>query len=269
MKLLRLVLVFLLSSTVVSLFGQDLLTKQTPLPCLNKTFSIVVHTVQDSSGMTNVNPMEIQGLLDTLNKDFAPICVSFEICETIEIENWQYDSLKTNEWDEMQVLYHQQRRINVFFVEHYDTSISDEPCVFATQNGIAQMELGGIIIQKDCVLQNSRNLSHGMGHYFGLLHTFHTEGTGNELEDGSNCTIAGDLICDTPADNFASVTANPAEYVNVEEGCRFVNSETDANGEYYKPDVGNIMALYQYECRCSFTHGQYTQMAQNCETNMW
>jgi len=269
MKLLRLVLVFFLTSTVVSLFGQDLLTKQTPLPCLNKTFSIVVHLVQDSSDVTNVDPMDIQGLLDTLNKDFAPICVDFEICETIEIENWQYDSLMTNEWDEMQVLYHQQRRINVFFVEHYDADISEEPCVFATQDGITELESGGIIIQKDCALQNSRNLSHGMGHFFGLLHTFETDSTGDELEDGSNCTIAGDLICDTPADPFASVTANAADYVDIEQGCRFVNSETDANGDFYKPDVGNIMALYQYECRCGFTHGQYLRMAQNCEGIMW
>ncbi len=247
-------------------FGQDLVTKHKPLPCLNKTFTIVAHLVKDSLGNTNVDVNDIQAGIDTLNKNFAPICVSFEICEFNEIDNFQYDTLATPEWDELQVKYHKANRINMFFV----SASEDSPiCGFATRAGITMTNSGGIVILKSCVTPDSKTIPHEMGHYFGLLHTF--EGSGDELVDGSNCDTFGDIVCDTPSDPFV-VGDDVADYVDVMEGCRFISNKRDANGEFYRPDVGNIMSYYPNACRCGFTYGQYITMAATCESaadKMW
>ncbi len=247
-------------------FSQDLVTKHKPLPCLNKKFTIIAHIVKDSLGATNVDINDIQAGVDTLNKNFAPICVSFEICEFRTIDNFQYDTLATPEWEELQVKYHEANRINMFFV----SASEDSPiCGFATLGGITQVDRGGIVILKGCISPDSKTIPHEMGHYFGLLHTF--EGEGVELVDGSNCDSEGDLVCDTPSDPF--VVGEPVSaYVDVDLGCRFINVDQDANGEFYRPDVGNIMSYYPNACRCGFTHGQYLRMAATCESaaeKMW
>ena len=42
--------------------------------------------------------------------------------------------------------------------------------------------------------------------------------------------------------------------------CEFIFPALDANGEYYQPDVGNIMSAYP--CKCGFTREQYLKMAE-------
>lgn len=228
------------------------------LPCLNKRFSIIAHIVLDSLGNPNITEQDILVGVDSMNNQFAPICVSFEICEFRYINNFEYDTLDGGlagyEWDELLVTYHEKHRINMFFV----TSIRvGEHCGFATLNGIADPETGGICIVKECVTSSSMTLAHEMGHYFGLLHTW--EGSGVELVDGSNCTLVGDNICDTPADPYF-IGAPPGYWTT---GCRFTNSiQQDANGEYYDPIVGNIMSYYPDACNCGFTHDQLERMAE-------
>ena len=263
---------FLLLGLFVNLGqAQDLLTKQRELPCLNKKLSIVAHVTVNDQGETNIEMDSIMAALDTLNKDFAPICVEFEICAFDTIANYQYDEVEPDEWDEMQALYHQQRRINLFFVTSFpDTDTTY--CGVATQGGLSNLENGGIVLLKGCESPLIRALSHQMGHYFGLNNTFNENGTmvTSELVNGTNCETEGDNICDTPADPYVHGT-DPNTYVNLQLNCRFTNMQQDANGEFYVPDVGNIMSFYQAECKCGFTLGQYLVMAANCQaaTDMW
>lgn len=247
-------------------FGQDLYTRDQPIECLNKKFSIVAHIVRDTFGLPNITEMTISENIERLNRDFEPMCVAFEICEFRYIDNFQYDTLDVdpnglNEWEEMQVKYHEQNRINIFFATEIIINDPTFQCGFATQDGITQVHNGGIVMLKSCIDADSKAISHEMGHYFGLLNTF--EGQGAELVDGSNCTTIGDLLCDTAADPFIAGQA-PSSYVDVGLGCRFINQTLDANGEYYRPDVGNIMSNYQDECRCSFTNDQFAKMAEVC-----
>ena len=101
-------------------------------------------------------------------------------------------------------------------------------------------------------------LVHEMGHYWGLEHTF--EGNGTELADGSNCETEGDGFCDTPGDPYVPFTPS-SEW---ETDCIFDWMGTDANGDFYDPDVGNIMSYY--DCACHFSYEQYLHMA-NLYTN--
>lgn len=222
------------------------------LPCLEKKFTIVAHIMRDSLGVTSHDSVSIRQAIEELNPLFAPICVSFTVCEFKFHDNFQYANLEEGaddpKWDEMQIKYHDDNRINMYFV----TSLGGDEAGFAGLGAITNMTGSGIVIQ------DLGTIPHEMGHFFGLLHTF--EGNGVELVDGSNCTTAGDLVCDTPADPY--VPGEPIDTYMDLPNCLFVSTKTDANGEYYVPDVGNIMSYYPESCRCDkFTHGQYVRMA--------
>ena len=248
-------------------------TQQAPLPCLNKEFSVVLHTTVDSFGNTNItDPALITAAFDSLNAAFAPICASFKVCEERTIENFQFDTVDSLEqWEDLLVKEHQPNRINIYLVQNslVDPISPLEECGFATPEGIGSLETGGILMHKGCLVLPDA-LIHLMGHYFGLIHTF--EGNGTELVDGSNCASQGDLICDTPADNYQP-PSNPilGGWLDTQIPCRFVNQATDPNGDFYRPDVGNYMSYY-IPCRCGFSHQQYLKMAETYESSdpkMW
>jgi hypothetical protein len=203
-----------------------------------------------------------------VNIDFKPICVSFEICEFRYHDNFQYDEHRQDtEWSEMQVLYHVDNLINIYYVN----TIIDPTgaCGYAGLNGIGVLNSNGIVIQKsgNCAGGGSKTHSHEMGHYFGLPHTFMDIPT-TELVDGSNCISTADNICDTPADPFVNGNLIP-DYVD--GNCRFIFKGKDANDEYYDPLVANIMSYYPDACGCSFTRDQYRKMANTYLSNpgMW
>jgi hypothetical protein len=235
------------------------------LPCIDKRFSIVVHIVVDSLKNPGITEAAIQSSIPVLNQNFAPICVSFEICEFRYIDNFAYNRITKDEssgrdFKEMQQQYNLKSRINIYYVE----DITDvKACGFASLGGITTLDALGIVIKKSCL--DSKTLSHEMGHYFGLKHTF--EGGGTELANGSNCATAGDEICDTPADPFIEGD-DPAKYVDAAT-CKFISMKKDANGQFYDPLVGNIMSYYP--CSCGFTDEQYLKMASVylSKTGMW
>jgi len=59
------------------------------------------------------------------------------------------------------------------------------------QIALSDPKKDGIVIRADVTNYNGRTLTHELGHYFGLPHTFQ-DGC------GSDCKTTGDLICDTP-----------------------------------------------------------------------
>ena len=216
--------------------------------------------------------------IDSLNAAFADICVSFKVCEERTIENFQYDSIDSlAQWEDLLVKEHQPNRINIFLVTSsvLDPVSPQEECGFATPSGIASLETGGMVMHKEC-LALPDVLIHLAGHYFGLIHTF--EGNGSEFVNGSNCASEGDLICDTPADNYlppSNIFNN--NWIDRQETCRFINAETDDNQEFYRPHVGNYMSYYfdaatGFTCRCGFSHQQYLKMAEtysSSDPKMW
>ncbi len=102
---------------------------------------------------------------------------------------------------------------------------------------------------------------HELGHNFNLAHTFEEDDNGREKVDGSNCSTAGDLVCDTPADPYGwagfpssddCVVGCPSTYT-----CNFTEAVT---GLRYNPIPNNIMSYYAGACQTTFTSGQNTRV---------
>ena len=118
-----------------------------------------------------------------------------------------------------------------------------------------------ILDESDTVDLGNRLIPHELGHNFNLYHTF--QGSTSATPElvtrgaGANCTTAGDLLCDTPADPYNRAGASTI-YVN---GCQQYNgTATDPQGALYTPSITNIMSYY-FPCTHDFTDGQYDRMA--------
>lgn len=93
-------------------------------------------------------------------------------------------------------------------------------------------------------------LVHEMGHYLGLYHTFEGNCT------NADCSLDGDLVCDTPPDG---TTAPPGDCNAIINSCStdaqsgFPTDQNDINWNYV--DYGN------QPCRNGYTQGQADRMA--------
>lgn len=106
-------------------------------------------------------------------------------------------------------------------------------------------------------------LAHEIGHFLGLYHTFESS-FGSELVDGSNCAIAGDLICDTPADpgmSFTEVDSLTCTWNNQ-------GNEFDINGDAYTPSTVNFMSYSAIHCTTEFTPMQLQRIRSTFDTHV-
>ncbi|QKZ11857.1 GEVED domain-containing protein [Spirosoma sp. KUDC1026] len=106
----------------------------------------------------------------------------------------------------------------------------------------------------------TRLIPHELGHNFNLIHTFGRQSVGTDelvtRGNGANCLIAGDELCDTPADPYGRQGATTA----FQNGCQVYNGTArDAQGLLYQPSVTNIMSYY-FACTHDFTQGQYERI---------
>ena len=108
---------------------------------------------------------------------------------------------------------------------------------------------------------NQTTMAHEMGHDYGLYHTFERANNRRETVprsgSSSNCTIAGDLLCDTEADPNSN-SYNLGDYINA--SCQYTGQAQDSLGNAYTPPVHNIMTYGRFECRNHFTDEQRDRM---------
>jgi hypothetical protein len=213
------------------------------LPCANRRFAILAHVFLNQNLDTGITKAQIESFVSKLNTAWEPICISFYLCEMRVHGNYNFSI-----WDddrnkqEAIAIYGEKSVINVYMMD----SMGVPPAGgYATLAGISSTSDPFVAIKKSL---GAGVWIHEFGHYFGLEHT-HETSHGAELVDGSNCTTAGDGICDTPADPFPNGSS---------ANCKFVSAAIDANGDKYLPLVENYMSYW--DCACRFTRGQYLKM---------
>lgn len=226
--------------------------------CLNKQFSIVFYVVLDSvySDVPVTQPT-LAAMVNALNDNFRPICVSFANCSTVFIPNYPF-----NKWQKFTTepvvtqTWYTPNVINIYLVDSVKTAGENE--IFGYANGPSLLPVPPIIsvptrsdvvvlTKQSLLLPNFYSAMHHMGHFFGLPHTSDEIGPNTatvtppppsnvisyEFVDRTNCAEHGDGFCDTEADNFS------------------LTDLLDGKGDYYIQPIDNFMAFYLTACRYS------------------
>ena len=209
---------------------------------------IQFHIVGTSFGEEYFPVQSTLYLLCNVNENFRDMNIQFYNYDDFKyIPNSNYYNQNTQQGADMMYFYNVPNVVNVYIVNDPDGNC-----------GYYIPSADGIAIAKKCADANSTTLTHELGHYFNLPHTFngwdHYEEWGfnempdewKELADGSNCATTGDYFCDTPAD-----------YLFDRWQCPYDGEPLiDPNGQEVKPDISLYMSYSLDHCQNRFSDEQ-------------
>lgn len=218
--------------------------QQVILPRSVTSIPMRVWIITDSTGLNSVSESAIQTAIGEANTTFAEANLEFFICQpTEQYVHHSLSNFKPLNESQLKQLFYSPGVINFYIFNSLEANSGTPLCGYAKFPGGTDM----VFMDKNC-LNDGSTLVHELGHFFGLYHTHGNAPQTNELVNGSNCTIAGDDVCDTPADpNLKSL---------VDSDCIYVANIMDNNGEPYQPDPTNVMSYAPAPCRYQFSEGQ-------------
>ena len=192
------------------------------------------YIVRRSDGTGGLSECDLEDAIAIANIQYAVTTLNIVISELEYIDSdTYYDINSFAEGDDLYFSDNDPGSMNCYFVNY-----ANGYCGWANFPSSSKRF---ILLANSCAM-NTSTLAHEIGHYFGL---YHTHQGGNELVDGSNCTTAGDLLCDTPADPNLSGQVNTS--------CQYTGTAVDANGDPYVPDPLNLMSYSRKTCRDDFS----------------
>lgn len=211
-------------STSAQLYSIDLEcanTNDVPTSCIEMqnyengfpefTIGVFFHIVFPDFGPGIVTNENIEEYLSFLNTEYYNGNISFSEVGRQIIRNSNYYNNSSGTFQDLVNLYSHQNAIDIYLLGPNGAGDSG---AIPSNNVILGAEWIG-----------SNIISHEIGHCLGLLHT-HDDSIEQESVSGDNCDIAGDCVCDTPAD----------------------------------PDTENIMSYTRVECLNHFTNGQFVKI---------
>ncbi len=226
--------------------------QRTGIPFASRTVvdevPIQIHIIGGANGVFAIDSSIVLEELEIVNEAFADINIKLVQCRSINFiySNSYLTFIKGT--DEILCDIHDVTGvINIYFPPKVERQDGETICGYAYNFDIEKR----VFVSKDCA-DNGSTFTHEMGHSFSLVHT-HTTVNGPELADGSNCSNAGDLLCDTPADPRLNGD-------NVDNNCIYIGTEVDEHQNPYYPDPSNIMSYAPKVCRTMFSLEQLTQM---------
>ncbi|MEP0861780.1 MAG: hypothetical protein HRF52_10130, partial [Ignavibacterium sp.] len=228
------------------------------------TLRLAIHIIKFQDGSGGITEENLQDKLDALNELMAQADFQFYEYKRVYILSDYFANLDQTKLNELFSTYYIDGCINVYFVPIF---LQYGWGTFSSRFGNTPQ---GIAVFNDA---HQTTLAHEMGHYFDLLHTHHIW----EVEEipgvtvtiienidragpCKNCSSAGDLLCDTPADPSIRFSGNL-----VDEYCNWNTNNSyppdDCNRTDYNPLTDNLMTteLY-YHCRTALTSQQKQRM---------
>ncbi len=210
-----------------------------------------IHIVGKTNGTGYYDLDKLFPLICNLNTHFAPANFYFYIAWPITyINNDNYYQHDYSSGSQMMYANNVANTVNVYFVQDPAGN-----CGYFTHGADA------VAIGKNCAAVNSTTLTHELGHYFGLPHTFSgwESGTSPNPERvtrtgiGANCNNAGDGFCDTDAD-----------YLSYRWNCPYSGPAlTDPLGVTVNPDPSFYMSYATDACTNRFSAQQIAFMQYN------
>ena len=240
---------------------------------------VKVHIVTETNGTGGLSLGDLAIAFANLNYVYYDADIEFFVCGDINYINnsdfYNFDgTAPDNDTENAFVLGEEVAdAINVFFMNSLITSSGFNAAGYAYFPFNAAQS--NRIFMTNNVADNAPNstFSHELGHYFSLYHTHQgtSNGSGNanaervvRLGANANCSVNGDLLCDTDADpryNNATFDFN---------NCTYTGVATDDLGVTYLPTtaINNIMSYYPDQCGGVFTSGQFTRIASGLTTRL-
>lgn len=238
----------------------------------NDTLKIaVVHHISrnNSGGNAAVSVQRILKIMGDINANFESAKIKFltKSIKFVDNSQWNDQFVKQDDFTTKKVLapFEDAAALNLFYFKTLLNRSNGEITGSLGATALFPNQGNNVKLSESSVaLENTATITHEIGHYLGLYHTdddFRDNQGRIELVDGSNCTEAGDKICDTPASPRLTNS-------NVDEStCEYIGTETDPAGVRYSPDTFNFMTSSGRTrrdadglCRRRFSQGQIAKM---------
>ena len=223
---------------------------------------IIYHVMRQSNGVGAFNLLNTLRLHCELNENFLDADINFYIKDIIFYNNDNYYNMTGSQGsgNSMMSNLNNPNVCNVYVVK-VAKSGNNTVCGYSfVPMNYPGPNRGGIVLGMNCAGVGSTTLTHEMGHYLNLPHTFYRwEGSDYNLSpipsylweraDGSNCSSTGDGFCDTPAD-----------YISDRWSCTLPEIFSDAVGQTFTIDEKNYMSYSMDGCQQYFKNDQMAEM---------
>lgn len=210
------------------------------------------HIGAKTDGTGRISESNLLDMLCELNEDYAPYDFQFFFAGGTfnYINNTAFYENHSATTNSVMAFQRDSRALNVFIVESANTDGGNGNGVTLAYYNIPR---DWIVITKTYIRKDDNTLSHEIGHFFSLNHTFsgweseayNTEnvpapvnspgGVPTERQNRTNCENAGDFICDTDADYNNGLGWN---------GCDFTRNVLDPQGNRIDPHERNHMSYF-------------------------
>ena len=232
------------------------------------------HLTATNEGTGRIEWNHVLNQLCVLNSEFAESNIIFYMSggfNFIDVTNIFENPATSNS---LMVARKDSKSVNVFITENAD----QQGVGLGTVLGYYSPQGDYVVVRKQELINKSNTLSHEIGHFFSLRHTFYgwegapydknihgekvtfnfvpngVPGVPVELMNQSNCSTAADMICDTPPDfNFGASVNN----------CVFNLTVFDRNDDRVIPMRNNQMSYFSACDTFRFTPGQTSRMLIN------
>ncbi|MGB1018349.1 MAG: T9SS type A sorting domain-containing protein [Chitinophagales bacterium] len=228
---------------------------------------ITYHIVSDNNGNGGYTLSQTFNAHCNLNENFLDADVVFYIKNIIyhNSDNYYYMLNGTSSGNDMFLNENDLTSCNIYIVRDANTGSSGNLIPVCGYSYLAQfssnyLNRNGIVLDQQCAINDLTTLTHEMGHYLNLPHTFsgweNRDYNNNpiptsqwERADGSNCASRGDGFCDTPPD-----------YISTSWDCVTTVSFDDAVGQNFIVDEKNYMSYSNDNCHAYFKPEQQAEV---------